>query len=166
MEKLTVREAVPDDTSGILSVAEAGWTETYGDMLAPETISAALSEWYDESGTRDAIEQDDVGYFVAERSGSVTGYLSGSVREDAVGHLGAIYVTPDEWGNGIGTALLERFERWCAERGCSEIRLRVLSENTIGRSFYRSHGYESTDTEQTELFGEQLSQQLFWGVIE
>lgn len=166
MEELTVREAVPSDTSGILSVAEAGWTETYGDILAAETISTALEEWYDRADTRDAIEREDVAYFVGEVDGSVVGYLSGSVGEDPVGHLGAIYVTPNRWDEGIGTALLDRFERWCTERNCAEIRLHVLSENTIGQSFYRSHGYESIRTEQTELFGEELSQHVFRGTVE
>ncbi|WP_336326634.1 GNAT family N-acetyltransferase [Halovenus sp. HT40] len=166
METLTVREAVPSDTPEILSVAEAGWEETYGDILAEETISTALDEWYDEAETREAIEHDAVGYFVAERDGSVVGYLSGSVRDDSIGHLGAIYVAPDQWGEGIGTALLQQFEQWCADRDCPEIRLHVLSDNAIGQSFYRSHGYESVESEQTELFGEEVSQQLFHGTVE
>lgn len=162
----TIREAVPGDTPAVLSVAEVGWKETYGDILSDETISTALEEWYDEPGTREAIEREDVGYFVVERDGSVVGYLSGSVSEEGVGHLGAIYVSPEQWGDGVGTALLERFETWCAERDCPEIRLHVLSENTIARSFYRGHGYESIETERTELFGEEVSQRIFRGTIE
>ena len=166
MTELTVREAVPADTPEILSVAEVGWRETYGEILAAETISTALDEWYDGSDTREAIDREDVGYFVAERDGPVVGYLSGGVRDDSIGHLGAIYVAPDKWGEGIGTALLQRFEQWCADRDCSEIRLHVLSENAIAQSFYRSHGYESIESEQTALFDETVSQQVFRGTVE
>jgi len=42
MEEQTVRPAVPGDTSEILSVAEAGWTETYDGILSEETVETAL----------------------------------------------------------------------------------------------------------------------------
>jgi ribosomal protein S18 acetylase RimI-like enzyme len=83
-----------------------------------------------------------------------------------VGHLGAVYVRPDHWASGVGSALLGQFETWCRERDCTEIQLHVLSENTRARSFYRNHGYESVETEQTDLFGEQLSEHVFRGPIE
>lgn len=105
-----VRDAVPEDTEGITRVAEQGWTTAYADILAESTIEAALAEWYDPTLTRERIDDDDVTYLVAVQDESVVGYVSGAAHDSTVVSLGSIYVTPDHWGDGIGTALLSEFE--------------------------------------------------------
>lgn len=150
-----LRPAEPSDVPAIRSVAQRGWKNTYEGIISEETIDRALSEWYDGETVRRAIESDAVGYFVAERDGEVVAYASGSRRDDqSVGTLNSIYVDPDSWGEGIGTTLLDRIESFCRERGCERMDIRVLSENEVGRSFYRKHGYEAAETRQVELFGE------------
>lgn len=151
----TVRTAVPSDARAIQAVAERAWPAAHGDILGAETIDSILAEWYDVESTRDAIERDDVGYFVAEDDGDIRGYVSGGRTDDPdVASLAAIYVDPDHWGDGIGTALAEQFHDFCRRRGYERVRLCVLAENDRAQSFYRGHGYEQVDEEETELFGE------------
>lgn len=162
MSELTVREAQSGDVDAILDVAERGWRATYGDLVARETIDAALAEWYDRESTASAIQRDDVGYFVAVEQGTVLGYVSGQATGEPA-TLAAIYVDPDHWGEGVGTAMLERFEQYCLERGCETIEITVLADNEVGYSFYRTQGYDPVETRETELFGEQVTETLFRG---
>ena len=125
-----------------------------------------MTEWYDPADTREAVLDDDVAYFVAELDETVRGYVSGSHHETARGAmLSALYVDPDCWGNGIGTGLLEAFEKWCRDQGYMEVHFQVLQENDIGYSFYRKHGYEVVSERTTELFGEPVGVYIFRGQL-
>lgn len=167
MAELTIRTAVADDVPTILRIAERGWKTAYGDFLSQQTIDTAMAEWYDPNTTREQIECEDVAYFVAEQHGNILGYASGSPSsEKTIATLGAIYVDPEYWGNGVGTALLEEFEDFCRQRGCDTIQFQVLTENDVGTSFYRKHGYEVVEVRATELFGETVREYEFHGQLE
>ena len=162
MSSLTVRPAETTDAELIRAVAERAWPAAHGHILSSETIDSVLSQWYDPDDTRDAIGREAVGYFVAERDSDVVGYVSGGRSDDPdVATLAAIYVDPDHWGDGIGTALIERFESFCRGRGYERVRLRVLAANERAQSFYRAHGYEQTDEHETELFGEHTVEAVY-----
>jgi len=167
MVDVTVRPADTGDVPGIRRVARRGWHAAYEDVLAPETIEAKLDEWYDPETVRGYLEREDVGYFVAVDDGRVLGYATGgpSDKGEDVGFLGAIYVDPDHWGEGIGSRLLDRIESFLAERGYERLRFRVLAENDVGTSFYRSRGYEAVEETETELADEVAPELVFEGPI-
>jgi len=167
MTDVTVRETTVEDAPAVRRIADAGWRAAYGDVLARETIDVAMAEWYDPEATRTAIEREDGVHLVAERDpAGVMGFAAGGPGEDPdVAALGAIYVAPDRWREGIGTALFEAFEAACRERGHEELRFRVLAENEVGIAFYRSRGYDPVTEEETELFGEQVRELAFRGTL-
>jgi len=167
MAEVIVRPARRDDVDDIHRIAEAGWNAAYEDIIAQETIDAAMDEWYDVEGTREFIEHEDVGYFVAEdESGGVVGYVSGGPGENrGVAKLGAIYVDPDRWGDGIGSTLLDQFESFCREEGFDTLEFEVLAGNDVGASFYRKHGYDVVDESESDLFGETVEEYRFRGEI-
>ncbi|MFW5964793.1 MAG: N-acetyltransferase family protein [Natronomonas sp.] len=161
MSDVAVREATSEDVSGIRRVAERAWRAAYGEFLPPDVIDEAMAEWYDPEATRTQARREDVAYFVAD-DGGVVGYVSGGPGESpTVARLGAIYVDPDRWGDGVGTALLSRFESWCRRRDHETVELRVLAENDIGSSFYRARGYEPVDEVKRDLFGETVPERTF-----
>lgn len=167
MSDATVREATLEDVGDIVGIARRAWHDTYGPILEAETIETALEEWYQSEGVRSAIEDESVAYFVAEDSGAVVGYLSGKPEGDGeTATIGALYADPERRGEGIGTALLARFEAVCQESECNRVELRALSDNEIGGSFYRSRGFEAVGTDETELFGEQVTETLFCRPLE
>ncbi len=161
MSAVTIRDAVHEDVKAITHVAEQGWTTAYGDVLSEATIEAALAEWYDPSLTRERIEDDDVTYLVAVQEDTVVGYASGAAHDSAVVNLGSIYVLPEHWDDGIGTALLSEFEMRWSNRRYDAVQLFVLAANDIGQSFYRARGYEATETRETELFGETVTDRRY-----
>ncbi|HKL29224.1 MAG TPA: GNAT family N-acetyltransferase [Natrialbaceae archaeon] len=166
MVDATVRPADREDVSGIQRVARRGWHAAYEDVLAPGTIETKLEEWYAKAEIHEYVKREDVGYFVAVGDGQVLGYASGGPSdEDGVGFLGAIYVDPDHWGEGIGSRLLDRVESFLADRGYERLRFRVLAENDVGTSFYRSRGYEVVEETETELGEEAVGELVFEGPI-
>lgn len=166
MSDVTVRPADPGDVSDVQRVARRGWHAAYEDVLSAETIEAKLEEWYDRATIREYVEREDVGYFVATVDGQVLGYASGGPSDERdVGFLGAIYVDPDRWGQGIGSRLLDRVESFLADQGYERLRFRVLAENDVGKGFYRSRGYEALERVETELGAETVEELVFEGPI-
>ena len=166
MSTVTVRDARPSDVQPVVALAERGWRAAYDDILGPETIDAAMREWYDPEDLRDSIDDGDRVFYVAtEADDQIAGFLRGGFGDDRA-HLGAIYADPDRWGKGIGSALLDRFEATCADRGYETIEFAVLSGNDVGRSFYRSRGYEPVEHREVELFGENVEDSVFRGPVE
>lgn len=166
MTEVTVRAAASEDVPAILRIAERGWNAAYDGLLSQETIDSAMTEWYDPATTRKQIEHEDVTYFVAENNGRILGYASGGPSEEGTAAtLGAIYVDPDHWGNGIGTVLLEAFEDFCRRRGYDTIQYQVLAKNDVGTSFYQNHGYGVIDERETDLFDETVREYVFRGRI-
>ena len=166
MDKITVREATPEDLENILNIAERGWNSAYSDFLSRETIDTAMAEWYGPNETREQIRREDIAYLVAERSDDIIGYICGGPSErENVAYLSAIYVDPDYWANGAGTALLEEFEAFCRGENYDRIQFRVLAENEVGKSFYEKQGYEVIEKQETEVFGESTSEYVYSGTI-
>lgn len=153
-----IRDATTADVEGVRRVARRGWRAAYSEILAPETIERALAEWYDPDLIREAIDRRDGTYVVAEESETILGYASGGLHEEGSASLSAIYVDPDRWSEGIGTALLDAVTDSLRERGAASLRVRVLGDNDVGRSFYRSSGFERVDEQRTALFGEQVTE--------
>lgn len=55
-----------------------------------------------------------------------------------------IEINESHRGKGLGRALLEAAESWCAEHGSKSVRLNVFGPNTTARALYESAGYELT----------------------
>ena len=94
------------------------------------------------------------------RRGRVIGYTSGSNSEHGPGaELGTIYVDPDWWGEGVGTALFDELRARLRQRGFERVRAVVLAENEAGLPFYRRHGFEQVD-EHEEVVGDESHRAL------
>lgn len=165
MSTHTLRQAEPADVSGIQRVARAGWHAAYDDAMGPDTVDDCIDDWYDHETVSGAIENDDIEYLVATVDDRVVGYASvgptDDERPETVAGLYSIYVYPDRWGAGIGTALLERCTQRLRERGFERLVLKVIANNEVGISFYRSHGFEQTSEETVELKGQSLDEYEF-----
>jgi ribosomal protein S18 acetylase RimI-like enzyme len=66
--------------------------------------------------------------------------------------LHSLYVQPDRWGEGLGTALLDAgIER--LPEDCTALGLAVLRSNDLGIRFYESYGFERTAAGETTVAG-------------
>lgn len=161
MTEFGIREATSSDIDGIHRTTESAWQAAYGDILSQDVIDIAMTDGFERAAVKDAIETDETAYYIAQTSGKIVGYITGLPSDDPrVAILSAIYVLPKQWGEGIGTRLLETFETYCRRRDIEEIRVKAFSGNSVGLSFYRNHGFEHVGRRETELFGENVSESI------
>jgi ribosomal protein S18 acetylase RimI-like enzyme len=60
---------------------------------------------------------------------------------ESLTEVGALYVDPDRWREGTGTAMLMAAFEKLKERGWREVVLWVLPENTLALAFYARLGF-------------------------
>ncbi|UPW02211.1 GNAT family N-acetyltransferase [Halorussus gelatinilyticus] len=182
-----VRPATTSDVADVRRVARESWHATYDDLLGPEAVESVVDDWYDLYSLRRSVERGDGAFLVAEREedggtdesdagdaatgegdtgtdardpeivGFGQGVLGGGDAEDGAAQLPRLYVHPDCWGEGVGTALAERIESWAAERGAERLRLVVLADNEVGNAFYESRGFRTVGSRESEFDGETVT---------
>ena len=146
---MDVRRARPEDARAIAQVHAETWREAYehvfgAERLASVTVDARLEQW--ERILR--IGQSDV--FVAAADGIVGFVSTGDSRDaDAEAELFAIYVLPDAWGSGAGSALMRAGVEAMRLRASGDAVLWVLDDNPRARRFYEREGW-TLDGERKE----------------
>jgi ribosomal protein S18 acetylase RimI-like enzyme len=150
-----LREAQPDDAGGIAAVHVRSWQAGYRDVL-PDSVLDGLSvsrrteEWRGRLG-RDPGSRT----FVAHDGGRIVGFCTVRVPspdDDADAHTGdvaALYVDPDRWHAGTGSALLERGLDSLREDGSETVTLWVFSGNAAALAFYERYGFARDGAEAT-----------------
>lgn len=166
-----VREATEADIERVIDVAEASWYAAYGGFLDPTTIERGLRENYDPDILEAAVGHDDVAFFVAEADESdaadesaeaggpeedvgVVGFASAEQTWADEVELHTLYVHPDRWGEGVGSALLSRVERWARGQDVDRIAAGVFADNAVGVAFFESAGFARGTEADAEIAGE------------
>jgi ribosomal protein S18 acetylase RimI-like enzyme len=152
------------DVRGLIRAHGLAWREAYDGLLPPEILQSQPVDPSEEEVQRwrEDLRENREGVLVAvDDEGVVRGFTDirwgesetkAFVDEDEA-DLKAIYVEPEWWGEGIGTALLERGVAALPE-STDAVRLEMFAENDTARRFYESKGFEQTDTGEYELAGE------------
>lgn len=150
---LSLRRATVDDAEAIADVHVHSWRSGYHGLL-PQTFLDGLSveqrarRWHEIIGAEDSSTVQ----IVAERDGAIVGFTAfGASREDAAdGELWALYVHPDAWSAGVGSALLTGAEQCLADDGFRDVYLWVLDGNDRADRFYRRHGWRADGRTRVE----------------
>ena len=79
-------------------------------------------------------------YLVAEQDGGIVAY-AGLMAAGGQGDVLTVAVATARWGQGIGTALVERLLTEAARRGCTEVFLEVRADNARAHRLYRRFGF-------------------------
>ena len=91
----------------------------------------------------DASPDNEV--LIAERGGEVVGCLHMQAATDFFGlrhgHISVIATTRAAEGTGVARALMERAERWTAQRGLPLLTLHMFAANERARRFYEKAGF-------------------------
>jgi GNAT superfamily N-acetyltransferase len=142
-----VREAAVADARDIAQVHVDAWRAAYRGLL-PDRVLDGLSVTGRETQWRARLSPASRGplTLVAEAEEVICGFVTYAVRsrdtDEAadVGEIPALYVGPDSWRAGAGSALIRAAEARLRAAGCSESILWMLAGNTA-RSFYESRGW-------------------------
>lgn len=154
---MEIRPARTDDIEAIQTVARRSWEAAYRDLLGEDTIAETVAEWYSETSLRGSFDTPGTAFLVAvaeNADAEIVGFCHGVVQEDE-GDILRLYVDPDCWGEGIGTALYERMRDDLLDFNMKRIRANVLRDNGLGVSFYESLGFEKTGEATVTMGGEE-----------
>ncbi len=136
--EISVRDATELDAAAIGEVARASWHATYGEIYLPEFIDDFWARNYSTEALERSIARarEDAGrhFLVAERDGEVVGYLHFGPGQHGP-ELYRLYARPDQFGTGIGDALITELETRLSGVVDRYI-LYVHARNDRGRRFY------------------------------
>jgi GNAT superfamily N-acetyltransferase len=132
---MNIRAARPTDADPLFELA-ASFATSF--RLDKETFRIAY---------RRLVSRDDVAILVAEDAGKLVGYLLGFTHDTffangPVAWIEELTVVEAQRRNGIGTGLVERFEKWALARNAKMIALATRR----AASFYEKAGYEESAT--------------------
>ena len=133
-----IRPATPADAEAVARVQLASWRAAYAHLF-----SAGQFDQYPLDRRADFWRRYRP--LVAEIDGEVVGFASvGSADDkDADGELFAIYVRPEQWGSGVGRALIQAAEERLRELGHASAVLWVYDDNPRARRFYEAAGWRT-----------------------
>jgi len=156
---MDIREAIPDDAPAVRRVARRSWHETYDEIIGEEAVDEMIDEWYDVGALKKSIERPENPMFVAI-SADLVGFVQGGPSEDgpADAVLSRIYIAPANWGDGVGTTLLERLCTALRTDGHDSVWLSVIAHNDVGRAFYAKHAFEMHERRTAELAGQDVTE--------
>ncbi len=113
------------------------------DLRAIEAIERTVysTPWREEHFARLAGLSGAIGLVVTVPPGEIVGYAIGWIAADEA-ELANIAVISEWRERGLGSSLLQTFQREAACRGARRLYLDVRLSNERAQSFYRRHGYE------------------------
>ncbi|WP_135853775.1 GNAT family N-acetyltransferase [Halorussus salinus] len=161
---MEIRDASFNDVPTVRSVARESWLKAYADVVPESIIEEAVAEWYaDETMTRIVGDDEQVCLVaVDDRSGdeAIVGFAHGAT-DNGEGDVLRLYVHPDRWHEGIGSALLDAMEDRLAEMGAERMQAMVLADNEMGNDFYEERGFEKVGEAETQLDGTTRTENVY-----
>jgi GNAT superfamily N-acetyltransferase len=146
-EDVAVRAATPADLDAIAELVST-CDQSYADWAPPGWNAPDEAEerdrWRRRWGVTGSWTRVAVG-----RDADIVGVVSWSPARErdgagdpipGVGHIGAVYVRPDRWRQGIASDLLDRAEDAMRESGCERAQL-WTPEGAPARGFYEAQGW-------------------------
>jgi ribosomal protein S18 acetylase RimI-like enzyme len=146
---LVVRRATRADIPVIAGIAAAGWRHAYRGLISPEAIEDTLQRWYSEDVLVRRLSGPPLD--VAERTGTVVGYVQHGPVGDSTHEVYAFYVEPALLGKGAGWALWQHVMHEARTGGKSTIELWVLEGNQLGIDWYNRQGGRPIGKREIEL---------------
>lgn len=153
---LAVIESEARDT-GRLALLSALGKQTYrhwaGNEWRPPTAAREEQRWRERFADRHSwVAMALQGAEVVGVVSITTARMEGGRGEEisGVAHLGGMFVHPERWGQGIGSALLLRAVAEMKQRGYRAAQLYTGVGNARSRRFYERHGWKPSHGDAKE----------------
>ncbi len=156
--EIPVRRATPEDAASLAAVEVTSWRAAYRGLM-PDGFLDELSEvektvdWRQSLLTHGPSGRKRV--CVAVGDAGIMGFVRvGPVgNEGKVGLIYLLYVLPEHWGRGMGTALMRAGLDELRDLGKSEAILWELRDNLRARRFYEGLGWAPDGRTSREEYG-------------
>ncbi len=122
------RKFNPSNLNEVAEIARKNLTERYSD----EIFLSIYRRWPE-------------GFILAEDSGKIVGFISGSIENLWTARILMLAVEERYRNAGIGSALLDMFEREARKKNVTNIRLEVRTDNSNAIKFYQKRKYIISD---------------------
>jgi len=139
---MEIRPMAADDVEEVSRLYVRSWQagykgllpQFYLDLLSPERWQIAFT--------------GQPGSFVLTEGGVIAGHSNARPAADEKmpgwGEVQTLYVLPEFWGRGFGTALLDNSVQWLKKQGFDRIYLWALDGNVRARRLYEKYGFTPT----------------------
>jgi len=158
MVEIQLRRATPEDAAALAAVEVRSWRAAYRGLM-PDTFLDGLSEVEKaETWRQNLLKHGPSGRKRVCAALSDAG-ISGFVRvgpltdEGEVGLIYVLYVLPEQWGCGMGAALMQAGMQELRDLGMREAVLWVLRDNLRARRFYEQLGWTPDGQTVSEDYG-------------
>ena len=102
------------------------------------------------------LKEDDVAVFVAERAGTVVGYVYAGLEpqswkelREAAGFIHDVVVTPEAQRHGVASALIDAACDWFRSIGAPRVVLWTAEKNEVAQRLFARLGFRRTMIEMT-----------------
>jgi GNAT superfamily N-acetyltransferase len=133
---MTAREATPADALRLVDLVNAAYRQAEGHFISGQRIDEAELRQRMATGRFLVVDGPD---------GTLASCVYLRINGDRV-YLGLLAVDPRLQKQGIGSALLDQAEAYCASHGCSAIDIDVVNLRTGLLDFYAVRGFRPTGT--------------------
>jgi len=151
---LQIRPAEPDDALAVARVHVRSWQVAYRTLLPDEYLDGLRPEERAGRYVFGSLDPLTPATIVASEAGAIRGFATTAPARDADvpdhGELWALYVDPDWWGRGIGTALASAARAQLAALGFQQAVLWLLAGNSRAARFYRHDGWVPDGRHRTD----------------
>lgn len=156
-----IRRATGSEALAVAAVHIGSWRVAYRGIMHDDFLDGLDMELRASRYKFDLTNPGDPVTFVAVDAAKVVGLvIVGPTRDEDLTGLGevcALYVEPDQWRSGVGSALMKKAEQQLTQDGFTEASLWVLEGNFRGRGFYEATGWRTDgQTRSIEIGGSQL----------
>ena len=144
---MTIRTATLEDVKDIATIHVKAWQAAYKGLI-PQSYLDNLSITKRDRAWQNILTSAKTHTIVQEINGLVVGFANfGNTRDrdrdsTVTGEITSIYLNPEHWRKGLGTALFEFILRDMKNRGFTQITLWVLDRNQSACSFYEKMGFK------------------------
>ncbi|SDJ41329.1 GNAT family N-acetyltransferase [Natronorubrum texcoconense] len=150
------------DARAIVRINVAAMRAAYDELLPADVLEQFDSDPPDEAVREYAarLREDRDGIALADVDGAARGYSYFRWGDDTKSFVGPseaglkeLYVEPEYWGEGVGTALFE-YGLDSLPASVDRVKLEMLDGNDLGHRFYDARGFERTGSSEFEIGGE------------
>jgi ribosomal protein S18 acetylase RimI-like enzyme len=162
VSEFAIREGRPEDAVNARAMQAESWLATYPNEeagISYEWVKNLTDAWLasdklDQSREifTGVINDPDMFYRLAERDGSVYGFVHIATKENGTKEFEAIYTSPETFGSGLGQQLMNIANQWI---GGVETTLKVAKYNKRAIRFYEKNGFRAVEGTE-ELYREMI----------